>query len=171
MVFVIDNKDQIELGKNGWAAPPFSFGLNLTVKWKNFSLFAMGSGQTGAIDYKSSSYYWNRGTSKFSEIVWGRWTEETKDVATYPRLTTTNGDNNYRNSTFWMYKRNYFRLNQAQLTYDFPENTFKGTFIRGLSVYCGGNNLLTISKERKHLELSTGSPQCRNFYAGFKAAF
>ena len=131
----------------------------------------MGSGQTGAIDYKSSSYYWNRGTSKFSEIVWGRWTEETKDVATYPRLTTTNGDNNYRNSTFWTYKRNYFRLNQAQLTYDFPENTFKGTFIRGLSVYCGGNNLLTISKERKHLELSTGSPQCRNFYAGFKAAF
>lgn len=44
---VIDSKDQIELGKNGWSAPPFSFGLNLTVKWKNFSLFAMGSGQTG----------------------------------------------------------------------------------------------------------------------------
>lgn len=31
---VIDSKDQIELGKNGWSAPPFSFGLNLTVKWK-----------------------------------------------------------------------------------------------------------------------------------------
>ena len=168
---VIDSKDQIELGKNGWSAPPFSFGLNLTVKWKNFSLFAMGSGQTGSVDFKSSSYYWNRGTSKFSEVVWGRWTEDTKDVATYPRLTTTNGDNNYRNSTFWMYKRNYFRLNQVQLTYDFPENTFKGTFVRGLSVYCGGSNLLTISKERKHMELSTGSPQCRNFYAGFKAAF
>lgn len=168
---VIDSKDQIELGKNGWSAPPFSFGLNLTVKWKNFSLFAMGSGQTGSVDFKSSSYYWNRGTSKFSEVVWGRWTEDTKDVATYPRLTTTNGDNNYRNSTFWMYKRNYFRLNQVQLTYDFPENTFKGTFVRGLSVYCGGSNLLTISKERKHMELSTGSPQCRNFYAGFKATF
>lgn len=81
---VIDSKDQIELGKNGWSAPPFSFGLNLTVKWKNFSLFAMGSGQTGSVDFKSSSYYWNRGTSKFSEVVWGRWTEDTKDVATYP---------------------------------------------------------------------------------------
>lgn len=168
---VIDSKDQIELGKNGWSAPPFSFGLNLTVKWKNFSLFAMGSGQTGAVDYKTSSYYWNRGTSKFSDIVWGRWTEATKDVATYPRLTTTNGDNNYRNSTFWMYKRNYFRLNQVQLTYDFPENTFKGTFVQGLSVYCGGSDLLTISKERKHMEQNIGFPQCRNFYAGFKAAF
>lgn len=168
---VIDSKDEVVLGKNGWSAPPFSFGLNLAVKWRNFSFLAIGSGQTGAVDFKSSSYYYNRGTSKFSEVVWGRWTEETKDVATYPRLTTTNGDNNYRNSTFWMYKRNYFRLNQVQLTYDFPEGTFGESFIRGLSVYCGGNSLLTISKERKHMELSTGSPQCRNFYAGFKAAF
>lgn len=119
---VIDSKDQVELGKNGWSAPPFSFGLNLTVKYKNFSLFAMGSGQTGSIDFKTSSYYWNRGTSKFSEVVLGRWTEDTKETATYPRLTTTNGDNNYQTSTFWMYKRNYFNLNQVQLTYDFRKD-------------------------------------------------
>lgn len=168
---VIDSKDQVELGKNGWSAPPFSFGLNLTVKYKNFSLFAMGSGQTGSIDFKTSSYYWNRGTGKFSEVVLGRWTEDTKETATYPRLTTTNGDNNYQTSTFWMYKRNYFNLNQVQLTYDFPEKTFKNSFVRGLSVYCGGSSLLTISKERKHMELSTGVPYYRNFYAGFKASF
>ena len=70
-----------------------------------------------------------------------------------------------------MYKRNYFNLNQVQLTYDFPEDTFKGTLVRDLSVYCGGSSLLTISKERKHMELSTGVPNCRNFYLGFKAAF
>ena len=168
---VIDSKDQVELGKNGWSAPPFSFGLNLTMKYKNFSLFALGSGQTGSVDFKSSSYYWNRGTSKFSEIVWGRWTEETKETATYPRLTTTNGDNNYQTSTFWMYDRNYFTLDQVQLTYDFPEKTFRNSFVRGLSVYCGGSDLLTISKEREHLEMSTSSPYCRNFYVGFKASF
>lgn len=169
---VIDSKDQVELGKNGWSAPPFSFGLNLTVKYKNFSLFAMGSGQTGSVDFKTSSYYWNRGTSKFSEVVLGRWTEETKETATYPRLTTTNGDNNYQTSTFWMYDRNYFTLDQVQLTYDFPEKTFKNSFVRGLSVYCGGSDLLTISKEREHLEMSVGSaPYCRNFYVGFKASF
>lgn len=167
---VIDSKDQVELGKNGWSAPPFSFGLNLTMKYKNFSLFALGSGQTGSVDFKSSSYYWNRGTSKFSEIVWGRWTEETKETATYPRLTTTNGDNNYQTSTFWMYDRNYFTLDQVQLTYDFPEKTFRNSFVRGLSVYCGGSDLLTISKEREHLEMSTSSPYCRNFYVGFKAS-
>lgn len=117
---VINNDDQIDLGKAGWSASPFTFGMNLTLKYKNFTLFAMGSGQTGAIGFKNNSYYWNRGTGKFSEIVIGRWTEATKETATYPRLSTSNGDNNFRNSTFWTYKNNVFRLSNVQLTYDFP---------------------------------------------------
>ena len=81
---VINSDDQIDLGAGGWSTSPFTFGLNLTLKYKNFTLFAMGSGQTGAVAFKNNSYYWNRGTSKFSEIVMGRWTEETKGTATYP---------------------------------------------------------------------------------------
>ena len=168
---VINSDDQIDLGAGGCSTSRFTFGLNLTLKYKNFTLFAMGSGQTGAVAFKNNSYYWNRGTSKFSEIVMGRWTEETKGTATYPRLSTSNGDNNFRNSTFWMYKNNVFRLSNVQLTYDFPTDTFNGTFIRGLSLYCGGSNLLTIAKEREYMEMSLGAPQYRNFYLGFKAAF
>lgn len=168
---VINSDDQIDLGKGGWSAAPFTFGLNLTLKYKNFTLFAMGSGQTGAMAFKNNSYYWNRGTSKFSEVVMGRWTEETKGTATYPRLSTGNGDNNYRNSTFWTYKNNVFRLSNVQLTYNFPESTFRGTFVHGLSVYCGGSNLLTLSKEREYMEMNLGAPQYRNLYLGFKAAF
>lgn len=165
---VINSDDQIDLGAGGWSTSPFTFGLNLTLKYKNFTLFAMGSGQTGAVAFKNNSYYWNRGTSKFSEIVMGRWTEETKETATYPRLSTSNGDNNFRNSTFWMYKNNVFRLSNVQLTYDFPTDTFNGTFIRGLSLYCGGSNLLTIAKEREYMEMSLGAPQYRNFYLALR---
>ena len=43
--------------------------------------------------------------------------------------------------------------------------------ILGLSLYCGGSNLLTIAKEREYMEMSLGAPQYRNFYLGFKAAF
>lgn len=168
---VIDSKDQIDLGKGGWSVAPFTFGINLKLKYKNFSLFALGNGQTGAIGMKNNSYYWNRGTSKFSEVVWNRWTYQTAETATYPRLTTGNGDNNYRNSTFWMYKTNMFKLSNLQFNYDFPQSTFNGTFVRALSLYCGGSNLLTFSKEREYMELSTGYPQMRNFYVGFKAAF
>lgn len=167
----IDSKDQVVLGKYGWSAAPFTFGLNLQLKWKNFTLYAFGHGQTGAIGFKNNSYYWNRGTSKFSEVVWNRWTPETAATATYPRLTTGNGDNNYRNSTFWQYSTNKFTLDQVQLTYDFPATMFENKIVRGLSLYAGGSSLLTIAKEREYMEISTGYPQMRNFYFGFKAAF
>ena len=41
---VVDSKDEVYLGHNGWAAPPFSCGVNLTLNWNNFTLFALGTG-------------------------------------------------------------------------------------------------------------------------------
>lgn len=169
---LIDSKDQVDLGHNGWAVAPFTYGLNLTLKWKKLTLFALGNGQTGAIGFKNSSYYWVRGTSKFSDVVWGRWTDAAKNSATYPRLTTTAGNNNYQNSTFWMYKTNRFNLSRVQLTYDFNENKFKNSFVHGLSLYVQGDNLLVISKERKLMETNIGSaPQYRFYNLGVKASF
>jgi TonB-linked SusC/RagA family outer membrane protein len=169
---VIDSKDQVNLGHNGWAASPFTFGVNITLKWKGLTLFAMGTGSTGAIGFKNSSYYWVKGSSKYSDVVWGRWTEETQNTATYPRLTTTNNSNNFQNSTFWMYKTNRFDLSKVQITYDLPENTLKDLFVHALSVYFSGESLLTISNERKLMETNIGSaPQFRFFNVGIKASF
>ncbi|SIT34395.1 TonB-linked outer membrane protein, SusC/RagA family [Filimonas lacunae] len=169
---VVDGKDQVNLGRNGWAANPFNYGINLTVKWRHFTLFALASGQTGAIGFKNSSYYWVRGTSKFSDAVWGRWTEATKNTADYPRLTTTAGNNNYQNSTFWMYKTNRFNLSRVQLTYDFNNDLFKNSVIHGLSVYVLGDNLLVLSKERKLMETNIGTaPQYRFYNLGIRASF
>jgi len=169
---IINNSDQVELGKNGFAAAPFSYGVNLTLKWKNLTMFALGSGQTGAVGYKNSSYFWARSDSKYSEVVLNRWTAATKNTATYPRLTTTAGNNNYQNSTFWMYKTNRFNLSRVQFTYDFNENIFKNSFVHGLSVYVLGDNLLVVSKERELMEMNIGTaPQYRFYNLGVKAAF
>lgn len=168
----IDSKDQVDLGHNGWDVSPFTYGLNLTLKWKNFTFFAMGTGQSGAIGFKNNAYYWIKGDSKYSDIVWGRWTEETKHTATFPRLTTTDNSNNLRNSTFWMYKTNRFNLRRVQLTYDLPGSVLKRTFLDDLSVYVNADDLLTLSKERKHMEMNVGTtPQCRFFNIGVKASF
>jgi TonB-linked SusC/RagA family outer membrane protein len=170
---IIDTKDQVALGRNGAGASPFTYGVNLTVKWKNFTLFALGNGQHGAIGYKNSSYYWNRGTSKFSEVVWDRWTEATKNTATYPRLTSTPGNNNYQQSSFWVFKNNRFNLNRVQLTYDFTGQKFlQNSIVHGLSVYAQGDNLLVVSKERKHMETNVGqAPQFRFYNLGVRASF
>lgn len=169
---VIDSKDTKNLGHNGWAVSPFTMGINLTLKWKNFTFFAMGSANTGGVGFKNSSYYWVSGDNKYSEVVLGRWTESTKDVATYPRLSTLSNSNNFRNSTFWLYKTDRFDLTKVQITYDLPESVFKNSFVRGLSIYVNGGSLLTISKERELMETNVGNaPQYRNFNLGFKASF
>jgi len=170
---IIDNRDEVKLGKNGFAASPFSYGLNLTLNWKNFSFFALGSGQVGAIGYKNTSNYWVTGASKYSDVVLGRWTPETANTATYPRLSTNSTTNNFRNSTYWMYKNNRFDLRRVQLTYDFNTTAFRNaSFIHGLSVYLNGDNLLVLSKERELMETSIGTnPQNRFYNLGFKATF
>lgn len=170
---LIDSRDQVYLGHNGGGASPFTYGANLTLRWKNLTLFALGNGQHGAIGYKNSTYFWNRGTGKFSDVVWDRWTAATQNTATYPRLTSTTGDNNYQNSTFWMFKNNRFNLTRVQLTYDFSGHKFlQHAIVHGLSIYVQGDNLLVISKERKLMETNVGTtPQFRFYNFGVKASF
>ena len=170
---IIDDKDEVYLGERwGYQGSPFTMGLNLTLKWKNFTLFAAGTGYFGGVAMKSSNYYWVYGDGKYSEVVRGRWTPETAETATYPRLTTQNNTHNFRNSDFWMYSTDRFNLSKVQLTYDLPRSLFQGTVVKNLSVYAYATNLLTISKERETLELTTGAaPQNRFYNIGFKIGF
>lgn len=165
---VVDSNDRVYLGR--WT-PKFQYGINLTAKYRGFTLFAYGTGQTGSIGYKNSAYYCNGGDNKYSENAWLRWTPETADTALYPRLTTGTTANNTQASTFWRYKDDTFRLRRVQLTYDFPSHLFTDKAVSALSVYVEGENLATISKERKHLELSTWGPQCRYYNIGAKITF
>lgn len=167
---VIDGKDQVELGKYGTYGAPLTLGVNLTLKYKNFTLFMLGNGQFGAHDVKNySTYYYMSGDNKYSVNARGRWTPETADVATHPRLTTLSSANNGSASTFWLYSTDRFNLRKVQLTYDFPKEMFNGKFVKALSVYLNGNDLLTISKNRKIMETSVGyAPQTRFYNLGVK---
>ena len=127
---VIDIKDEVYLGKGGWYGSPYTLGINFTAKWKGFTFFALATGGFGAKAFKNSSYYWVSGDGKYSEIVRGRWTKETADTATYPRLTTQSGTHNFRNSDFWLYSTDRFDLAKIQITYDLPSSLFKNTVVR-----------------------------------------
>ncbi|MDR0231785.1 MAG: SusC/RagA family TonB-linked outer membrane protein [Dysgonamonadaceae bacterium] len=164
---VIDGNDEVYLGSYNSNTV---LGLNFTVKWKGFTFFALGTGYFGGLGLKNNSYYWSGlGDRKYSEVVRDRWTEDTKETATYPRLTTTNGDNSFRNSDFWLYKTDRFNLSLVQITYDIP---VKSSILKDLSVYVGGYNLLTIAKEREYMEMAVGSaPNTRFYNLGLKATF
>ena len=113
---IINYKDTICLGKTGAFGAPFSMGVNLTLKYKNFTLFMLGDAQIGASGMKNSSYYCMSGNDKYSINARGRWTPETAETATHPRLTTKSSSHNAAASSFWFYRKNYFKLDKVQLT-------------------------------------------------------
>ena len=181
----INSKDMVVLGKSGrityldangnptinytyTVGSPWTIGLNLTLKYKNWTFFMLGNGQFGGKDMKNGSYYFMSGDAKYSINARGRWTPETAATATHPRLTTLTTSNN-ASSTFWLYSTDRFNIRKIQLTYDFPKEMFEGKVVKALSVYLNGNDLLTISKNRKLMETSVGyAPQTRFYNLGVR---
>jgi len=187
----LDNKDMVVLGNSGTITvldangnpttnptnnnplgsigTPWTMGVNLTLKYKNFTLFVLGNGQFGGHAMKNNGYYYMSGEAKYSVNALGRWTPERADIATHPRLTTLSSNNNAAASTFWMYSTDRFNLRKVQFTYDFPSEMFAGKWVNALSIYLSGNDLLTISKNRKLMETSVASaPQTRFYNLGVK---
>lgn len=165
---VIDDNDRIMIGSS---TPDFYGGLNLKLSYKNFTLFGIATAMQGAKRIYDNSYYWIYGDRKYSEHVLNRWTENTASTATYPRLTTLDASNNFRNSTYWLYDNSRLDVDRIQLSYDLKKS-INSLHINKLSFYIRGSNLATISKNRERMELNIGSePQSRFYSIGVKALF
>jgi hypothetical protein len=166
---IIDERDEVMIGR---FIAPFTYAINFSASYKNFDLFLQGTSSVGGNGLKNNDYFWVSGDKKYSEVVRNRWTPDTKLTATFPRLTTQQSANNFRNSNFWLYKTNRFNLSKVQLTYNFQSTVLRKTAFNDLGLYISGANLLTSSKNREILELSLAStPQFRYFNAGIRARF
>jgi len=147
-----------------------SFDLDL--KYGNWQLYALAIGQWGGKGFTNSSYYWFKGTSaKYSTVALGAFDPLNPDPnAAYPRLSLSNGSNNYNTSTFWMYDKSNFSISVVQLGYNFKFT--QKSAISGLKVYGRGSNLLTIAKDLEIQKLNYQSnPQNRTFSVGLIASF
>ncbi|RAI94190.1 SusC/RagA family TonB-linked outer membrane protein [Algoriphagus yeomjeoni] len=169
---IINAQDEVYLGRGGWSGAPLTMGLNLTARFRNFTFFALGTMRSGAYAMKNNDYFWANADDKYSIEVRDRWTEETQNTATFPRLTTLNGANNFRNSDFWLYSTNRFDLAKVQVSYSFPKTILGNGFIKELGTYISGSNLLTVGPNSELLEMNIGSaPQTRFYNFGIRAQF
>lgn len=146
--------------------------FDLDIKYGNWQLYTLAIGQMGGKGFTNSSYYWFKGTSAmYSTVALGAFDPLNPDPnAAYPRLSLSNGSNNYNNSSFWMYDKSNFSLAVVQLGYNFK---FKqNSAISGLKLYGRANNLLTIAKDLEIQKLNYQSdPQNRTFSVGLSASF
>ena len=164
---LIDENDQMMIGNS---SARVNYGLHLRLKYKATELFALGTGQTGQDSYFTSSYYWVYGDRKYSEVVLDRWTPATAENATYPRLSSSSNPNNFRNSTFWLYKNNWFKLHTLQLTHTLNKINFIG--LNEVRLFARGSNLIKFSRIKDKTNLTVGSsPQLRTFSLGANMKF
>lgn len=170
---IVDNDDRVAIGQ---LTSPFNYGINLNLKYKAFNLFILGTGQTGGdgnkLNNRFNNYYGVNGNDKYSEVVLGRWTPETADTATFPRLSTQNNQNNFTTSSFWLYDNSFFRINRAQLTFEFDENFCDRNGFEDFSLNIQGTNILELAKNKDIRQLNIGTnPQFKSYTLGLRMSF
>ena len=142
----------------GGDKPTCYFGIDLGFEWKGLEVTALIQGA-----YNRDLYNSDRTLLEGFQVIgqsYGqaytnlliRWTPETAETATYPRLTAGGNMYNYGNnwnSSLFVQNGNYIRLKNATVSYKLPEN-FCRNYLGGLRVkiFVQGQNLLTWSRTR-----------------------
>ena len=168
----IDDNDAVAIGNYN---PRWVSTMNLSLDWKGFSLFVSAGTRLGYNWVMSSAespnnYFWVDGSKKYSDVVWGRWTDETAATATYPRLSAQSNSNNFRNSDFWIRNGNLFTVDRLQLNYTLPETLLANTFVKEIRLYLRGDNLVYLSEDAD-LRRIKSYVDTRNFSFGMKVSF
>lgn len=138
----ITGDDRVIIGKN---FPDFNWGLNNTFSYKNFTLSAYLEGVHG-IELLSNNmvdvyYPSNFRRNKIAKPYLNRWTPE-NPTNEYPSFVNPNVYGSSQVNTKTVEDASYIRLQNVRLNYNFP---VRFGFIRNLSAYISGQNLLTIT--------------------------
>lgn len=157
--------------------PKSEVGIIIGGNYKMFDVQCVVQAQLGRDIYLGNNslvYFPLVNDAKISTYVKDQnpWTEENKESAGYPRLTTVSNTNNYRPSTFWYKDADFVRLRSVEVGYNFPHlitSKFKTDKIR---LFFRGTNLLTFSKfTYGDPETMTGYPAMRSLNAGINVQF
>ncbi|WP_272621004.1 SusC/RagA family TonB-linked outer membrane protein [Allomuricauda sp. AC10] len=172
---VINGDDQVRLEEN--IVPKFNFGVTFNAEYKNFKLAVLFQGATGAslpIQTESGDI---GNYLKYSFD--NRWSI-TNPSSVHPRLATR-GDTYYTggsfgNNTYYLFSKDYIRLKNIQLAYDFSEKLLEPFGLAGFSIYVSANNVLTWAKSDIYDPESTVNsgqfyPQARVINTGFTLKF
>jgi len=164
----IDQNDQRIVGHNIRT----QFSAYLDIRYKNLGFYVLGIGRLGGSDYRTGSYFRVFGDINYSEYAMQAYGPNNKDVnALHPRLSTSSGGHNDRNSSYWVYNNNSFTLPAIQLTYYFKgRNGF--SFLEQSMAYIRSSNLVVMGKNKEYTEVNPNSaPNLRSIVLGLVASF
>lgn len=170
---IISSQDMIRMDKSN--IPQITFGINGSISYGLFSLFANFAGQGGAWQY----YHQNAriAINGLAELIENRYTEGSMD-SKYPILPDlgTRTQPSGLQSTFWLQNASFIRFKTLQLSYNLPNTILEKLNLSSARVYLNGNNLFTISEIKwfdpeGDNERGAFYPQSRIFNLGIDLSF
>ena len=170
---VIDSQDRVKMA--GPTYPVFQYGFGLSAQWNRLGFFADFQGAAGVtVSLLDSPLYTPlTGNSTISMTYLNReipWTAENASTATMPRLTTLDGDNNYRSGSQWYRDGSFLKLRNIGVSYAIPRSLMK---ICDATVTLSATNLFSIDSIgfADPEQLAANYPATRVFWAGVKFNF
>ena len=145
---VIDSKDIVPIGHSD-TVPEWYGSLRLGFEYKGFGvdlLFQGAAGFSRRLDLESvyRPLRNNTNVSKWYLEDRIRWTEQTKDIANMPRLSTLDNANNYQMSTQWLVDGSFLKLRNVNVYYNLPARWVKSMKMTGFQIYLRGNDIFSL---------------------------
>ena len=160
---------QAKLSLSGVSALPKYFGSVMnTFTYKGFSIEAQVYYNFGNYVFQSFSRFINSDGALYS--AYGQLTEQLEswknpgDVAATPKLVFGGNKNSNATSTRYLYKGDYMRLRNLQISFALPASALKKLHLLNANIYLRGTNLITWGTDKRlPVDPETGSVSTGNF--------
>jgi len=170
---VIDSQDVVKMF--GASTPLMEFGFGLHAAWKGLRVDADFQGVTGVtVNLLDSPLYQPLvGNGTISKTFLDRevtWAPGREHLATMPRLTTQENNNNYRNNSLWYRDGSFLKLRNLRVSYTFPKAWLR---ICDATLYVMATNLFSADNIgfADPEQLGAYYPSTRTFWGGVKFNF
>ena len=128
--------------------PNYSWGLNVNLQYKDFDFTMFWQGVAGVDVWNDQKYqtdFWSitdAGSNKGERLL-NAWTQGNPN-SNIPALTTSNGADEGRGSSYFVETGSYAKLRTLQLGYNLPAQLVSKLLLQKARIYLSGDNLWTI---------------------------
>lgn len=179
---VIDAQDETFIGNP--SLPVFNGSLAISVGYKgiDFSILLQGAAgrDVNLLDspLQSIAFRDNGNVYAIAENRWAYYPEQgidTRNTASYPRLSLYDNNNNYQNSTLWIRNGDFLKIRNMEIGYTLPKMALKIMKMSDFRIFVRGLNLFTFSRLTKELgvdpEVTSGHPALKSYNIGVNITF